>query len=422
VSHVREDVPSTPKRRVLIAALTLAVLLGAVTVLGAMIITRTTYLNPGLVAERLIDCIGADGVVATLPVSRTPPNVRVAEVIEGFQSPMAVLATPTEQLLVVERRGVISSQDLKSGMRTVILDLSSTIDSSVEGGLLGAALHPAFGTGGESRIFIVFTRLSDRALVVGQMELGTDLVADAGSLRVMQMIPRENGWHAAGGAAFLPDGRLLVGVGDDFKPNESQSGASLLGKILAFDVNDPAVGGAIYASGLRNPLRFTVDPESGTLWVADVGQFCIEEINRVPLADAEGSNFGWPLFEGSRRWPRYVSSDFGYGDGASEQDTPNSVVFVEPVTTYLHKKGGACAVIGGAVVEGWYLFADYCDGIVRGIPTDAEAGTQAVALLKLNKEGLKVGVIGVMKDSQQRTWVLDGWGGSLIRLEISPSP
>jgi hypothetical protein len=59
---------------------------------------------------------------------------------------------------------------------------------------------------------------------------------------------------------------------------------------------------------------------------------------------------------------------------------------------------------------------------VRGIPTDAEVGTQAVALLKLNKEGLKVGVIGVMKDSQQRTWVLDGWGGSLIRLEITPSP
>lgn len=387
--------------------------------LGALMVTGATYLNPALVAERLVDCIGGESVVAREPAVGTAPTVAVGEVLGGFQSPTAVIASPDGDLLVAERRGVLTSIEQMDDQRREVVDISELVDGTAEGGLLSVALHPKFGVGGESRIFAVFTRLPDRALTVASLELSEEPTAVKKSLRVLQVIPREYGWHAGGGAVFLPDGRLLVGVGDDSKPNEAQSPSSMLGKLVAFDVDNPAQGGTIYASGLRNPFRLTTDAARGMLWVADVGQFCVEEVNRIALADAEGANFGWPRYEGSRVWPRYVSSDFGYGDGDRGKDKLGGPTFTAPLTSYLHVMGGPCAVIGGAVVGEWYLFADYCDGILRGIPVDAALGTKAVELINLNRDALSIGVIGVLNDGAGRTWVLDGWGGSLIKLDIT---
>jgi glucose/arabinose dehydrogenase len=417
---INERPTRTPRRRPPLLALTGALLLGGVIATSALVITGATYLTPSLVAEKIIDCIGASATVAQRASISTPPTVVVSGTVKEFQSPTAVIAVSGKNLLVSERRGVITSTNISTGKRLPVLDLSAQVDATVEGGLLGMALHPLFGVSDESRLFLVYTRAQDRALTIASIDLSRDMLARIGSLKVLQIVPREDGWHAGGGIAFLPDGRLLVGIGDDSKPNEAQSKSSMLGKLVALDVDDPASGAVMFSSGLRNPFRITVDAEHQMLWVADVGQFCIEEVNRIPLAEAEGANFGWPMFEGSRKWPRYVQSDFGYGDGDKVKKPESEISLVEPITTYEHLKGGPCAVIGGAVVGEWYLFADYCEGTLLGIPIDADPGTKASELLNFNATSSKVGVIGVVHDDAGNTWALDGWGGALIQLDVTP--
>ena len=409
-----------PRQRPPLLGLAGALLLGGVLATSALVITGATYLTPSLVAEKVIDCIGASATVAQSAPIGTPPTVTISSTVSEFQSPTAVISAPGKELLVAERRGVITRLDASMTTRQQVVDLSTQVDATVEGGLLGMALHPRYGLNGESRLFLVFTRALDRALTIASIDLSDEMRADLERLKVLQIVPREDGWHAGGGVAFLPDGRLLVGIGDDSKPNEAQSKSSMLGKLVAFDVDGLTSGPVIFSSGLRNPFRITVDAEHQALWVADVGQFCIEEVNRIALTEAEGANFGWPIFEGSREWPRYVPSDYGYGDGDESKKPAATIALVDPITTYEHVKGGPCAVIGGAVVEEWYLFADYCDGKLLGIPIDADPGTKASELLNFNAASVRVGVIGIVHDAAGNTWVLDGWGGTLIQLRVTP--
>ena len=417
---IDERLTRMPRRRPPLLGLAGVLLLGGALATSALVITGATYLTPSLVAEKLIDCIGASATVAQSAPIGTPPTVVVSATVNDFQSPTAVISAPGKKLLVAERRGVITYLDVTTTTRPQVVDLSAQVDATVEGGLLGMALHPQYGLNGESRLFLVFTRALDRALTIASIDLSDEMRADLESLKVLQIVPREDGWHAGGGVAFLPDGRLLVGIGDDSKPNEAQSKSSMLGKLVAFDVDGPTSGPVIFSSGLRNPFRITVDAEHQMLWVADVGQFCIEEVNRIALAEAEGANFGWPIFEGARKWPRYVPSDYGYGDGDESKKPEATISLVDPITTYEHVKGGPCAVIGGAVVEEWYLFADYCDGKLLGIPIDADPGTKASELLNFNATSERVGVIGIVHDDAGNTWALDGWGGALIQLNVTP--
>jgi glucose/arabinose dehydrogenase len=113
--------------------------------------------------------------------------------------------------------------------------------------------------------------------------------------------------------------------------------------------------------GLRNPWRFSFDRETGDLWVADVGQNAIEEINVTPLADAAGANYAWDLFEGSQPFK-------------GDEQPDNAIVPVEEYPT-----GDGCAVTGGYVyrgaaiegLQGAYLYGDFCAGFVRAIRVEA---------------------------------------------------
>ncbi|MET0665724.1 MAG: PQQ-dependent sugar dehydrogenase, partial [Acidimicrobiales bacterium] len=118
--------------------------------------------------------------------------------------------------------------------------------------------------------------------------------------------------------------------------------------------------------GVRNPWRFSFDPDTGDLWVADAGQGAWEEIDRLPATagfDAgRGANLGWDRMEGSH-----------------EFEGPNPRGAVLPIHEYSHD-GGACAIIGGFVyrgpgirpLEGAYLYADYCAPGLRAIQVDGD--------------------------------------------------
>ena len=112
---------------------------------------------------------------------------------------------------------------------------------------------------------------------------------------------------------------------------------------------------------MRNPWRFSFDGESGDLFVGDVGQGAIEEVNWLPAGAAGGANFGWNVMEGSSCF-RGATCDAGG--------------FTMPIAEYPHDLG--CSVIGGYVyrgvlqpaLEGVYVFADYCSGLLWGLGRD----------------------------------------------------
>jgi glucose/arabinose dehydrogenase len=136
--------------------------------------------------------------------------------------------------------------------------------------------------------------------------------------------------------------------------------------------NNPlvGVGGArteIWAYGLRNPWRMAFDPATGLLWLGDVGQGDIEEIDIIQ----RGRNYGWNLFEGTQCF-------------TSPTCDPSGTVL--PVTTYGHG-GGRCSVTGGYVyrgsavpeLAGQYLFADFCSGELWALPADLSTAPKQVA-------------------------------------------
>ncbi len=169
--------------------------------------------------------------------------------------------------------------------------------------------------------------------------------------------PEEN--HNGGQLAFGPDGRLYLGLGDGggaFDPDErAQDPDDLLGKLVAFDVDAAAKPQpVVILTGLRNPWRFSFDFALGEVWIGDVGQDEVEEVNRVLLeTDEVPKNLGWSAFEGSERVEGH-----GLGDG--------DVVW--PAAAYSHKEG--CSITGGLIyrgarlprLAGRYVYGDFCSG------------------------------------------------------------
>jgi hypothetical protein len=179
--------------------------------------------------------------------------------------------------------------------------------------------------------------------------------------------------HHGGTVAFGPDGMLYVGPGDGGccgdPQNNAQNMTTLLGKILRLDVRTapyvvppdnpfigrPGVRAEIWASGLRNPWRFSFDAPAGLLYIGDVGQDAREEIDVSPTTMA-GLNYGWRLMEGTACYIPANCSPAG---------------LTLPAHEYLHADG--CSVTGGYVyrgndipeLTGHYLYADYCRGWLR---------------------------------------------------------
>jgi hypothetical protein len=206
---------------------------------------------------------------------------------------------------------------------------------------------------------------------------------------------------------FLPDGQLLVSIGDNHKDWNAQDASNLLGKIVIIDPDIPQKQPIVVARGLRNPAHVSLSPNGDSVWISDVGNTCIEEINRIEIgALASVANFGWPIYEGNLEYKQRANS-------------PDSATLTMPISTYAHENG-ACAVIGGAFLADWYIYADYCDGIIRGLPLDAAPGTKAAQLFDLNSLGKRVGIVSIIGDELGRVWVLEGWNGGVYRLEVAP--
>jgi glucose/arabinose dehydrogenase len=273
--------------------------------------------------------------------------------VGDFESPVYVTAPPgdTQRVFVVEQGGTIRIV----GRDAPFLDLSASVTAGGEQGLLSMAFAPDYATSG---LFYVYFTDTDEHQQVVEYRASGDAADPASARRVLRMEDDQSN-HNGGQLQFGPDGRLYIGTGDGGgagdPDNHAQNPRSLLGKLLRLD---PRAGGApeIYASGLRNPWRFSFDRSTGDLTIGDVGQGEWEEINFVRRGKGKGANFGWRPFEGNSRFAR--------GESVRRH--------VRPVITESHAKGN-CSITGGYVIrdkalKGWtgrYVYGDFCRGVLR---------------------------------------------------------
>ncbi len=304
-----------------------------------------------------------------------PPPVTLRQVASGLTQPL--LATHagdgTRRLFIVEKTGRIKILKDGSVLPTPFLDVSALVSTTSERGLLGLAFHPRYLE--NRRFFVFYTRASDGALRISSFLANASNrdLADPTSEQEVITIPHSAAAnHNGGHLAFGPDGFLYVGTGDGGgsgdTANNAQNLGVLLGKILRLDVSgasgyaipatNPFVGvagarGEIWAYGLRNPWRFSFDRATGDLYIGDVGQGAVEEVDFQPFGSPGGQNYGWRVFEGT--------SCYNPPSGCSlANHTP-------PVLTYGHNASGGNSITGGYVyrgrksraLRGFYLYGDY---------------------------------------------------------------
>jgi glucose/arabinose dehydrogenase len=275
--------------------------------------------------------------------------------LRGFDDPVLLTHAPGEPktVYVVEQPGRVLR--VRGGRRTVFLDIRDEVAFGGEQGLLGLAFDPRYSR--NRRFYVAYTSDSGRNTVVRYRSDGAGVVTS--SRMVLLEVPDPYGNHNGGHLAFGPDGLLYTSIGDGGAggdpENRAQDMRSQFGKLLTLDPRRPAAGWSIAALGLRNPWRFSFDRANGDLYIADVGQGSIEEVNFTPRASPGLENYGWDLYEGSRRF---------------EDGSPSTGKLVFPVAEYDHGRG--CSVTGGYVYRGAarraergrYVYGDWCSGIV----------------------------------------------------------
>ena len=310
-------------------------------------------------------------------------RVELQQVVTGLNRPVAITHAGDNRLFITLQGGQIVIHDGTSLLQPPFLDIAALIgDSSGEKGLLGLAFHPRYSENGF--FFVNYTDTSGNTVIARYSVSSVNANrADPGSARIILRIDQPYPNHNGGQLVFGPDRYLYIGMGDGGSAgdpgNRSQNMNELLGKMLRIDVdaaspyavpasnpfvNRPGVRGEIWASGLRNPWRFSFDRNTGDLYIADVGQGAREEINFVSAASIGGENYGWRLMEGSRC---YVPGTGCNPDGS----------LVLPIIEYDHSVG--CSVTGGYVyrgaqhprLQGLYIYGDYCTGVIWGASRDA---------------------------------------------------
>jgi glucose/arabinose dehydrogenase len=318
-----------------------------------------------------------------LSISMLAPaqTIGLVSFASGLSSPVEIVNANDSRLFVVQQNGHIKIVNSNGTLNsTSFLNLSGIISTGGERGLLGLAFHPNYATNGF--FYVNYTNTSG-ATVIARYSVSTtnpDIAQTTGTILLTIAQPFSN--HNGGTIKFGPDGYLYIGMGDGGSggdPNgNGQNINSLLGKMLRIDVDsgipysspatNPYVGVAgadeIWAIGLRNPWKFSFDSLTGDLWIADVGQSNVEEINKKS-STLPGLNYGWKCYEGS--------APFATG-GCSPIET-----MTFPYAEYSSATGSPyCSVTGGYVYrgttypnfQGIYFFADYCSNKIGKIDTN----------------------------------------------------
>ena len=320
-----------------------------------------------------------------------PYTSRLQTFATGYSAPVLLTNAKdgSKRLFIVQQGGIIKVLQPGASAPTDFINLSTKLVAGGERGLLGLAFHPQFTTNG--KFYVNYTRTGDGATIVAEYKTttgnGSSNQGNIATERILLTIPQPFSNHNGGMIEFGPDGYLYIGMGDGGSANDpgnrAQNRSQLLGKMLRIDVNvpdtnppnpylipstNPFTGAGttrcdngsttsgntcqeIWTIGMRNPWRWSFD-RGGTnqLWIADVGQNAIEEVD----IGVGGGNYGWRVYEGTT----CTGLDSSLCIPAN---------YTMPIFQYSHT-GGRCSITGGYVYrggrrnvpDGQYVYADYC--------------------------------------------------------------
>jgi glucose/arabinose dehydrogenase len=364
-------------------------------------------------------------VIAAAPVARAHYAFNAFPDLPAFSAPMGVVDPfdGTDRLFVPERAGLIYAfnNDPTVSTRTLFLDISGLLTTSTEGGLLGLAFHPDYET--NRYFYVTYTAESPRREVLARYTAdptNPNSALPASALVILE-VAKTQLFHNGGQIVFGADGYLYWSLGEDGAAHLAQDLDSLHGKLLRIDVDNPSGGNnygippdnpflgisgrdEIWAFGFRNPWRFSFDPPTGRLWLADVGQDSWEEINIV----RKGRNYGWPRMEGNECF-------------MPQPCDTNGLNVVPPLYAYPHV--GGASVTGGFVYRGSrlpslvgkYVYADFITDQVWALSWDGVNPPVNQTLLSQ----FNVPSFGVDKDNEL---FLVSFDGNLYELFMTPTP
>lgn len=354
--------------------------------------------------------------LAALSCQAAPAAIKLRQVLSGLEAPVHLIGQG-QRLYLSEQAGRVRIAEKGKLLPQAFLDIRERVASGGETGLLALAFHPGFPK--VPKVYLDYTA-SQGGLHTRISEFRVDPrsgLASPGSERILLKIAQPYSNHNGGQLAFGRDGMLYIGMGDGGSAGDphrnGQNPGSLLGKLLRIDVNgtpykvprdNPFVGRAgyrpeIWATGLRNPWRFSFDRATGLLYAGDVGQNAWEEVDIV----RKGGNYGWNVMEG-----RHCYSP------ASACATAGLQL---PIAEYGHDLGAS--ITGGFVyrgkrfpgLQGSYFYADFGSGRIWGLRYDGKKVTSNRQLLDT---GYNISSFG--EDAAGELYLLD-YGGKVFQVE-----
>lgn len=305
-------------------------------------------------------------------------EIKLVQFSAGYKSPLGIENCGDGRLFIIERQGrIIICDSTGKRLQRPFLDISDSITSGGERGLLGLAFDPGYAVNGF--FYVNYTNQNGNTQISRfKVKTNNPNVANRSTERSVLRIQQPFANHNGGCIRFGPDGYLYIATGDGGSGgdpnNNAQNTMSLLGKMLRIDVrnglpykipaDNPFVDSLnyrpeIWALGLRNPWRFSFDAITGKIYIADVGQNSWEEINIQPKGKS-GNNYGWRCYEGKHPFNTA---------GCQPQS-----LYTSPAYEYFHTGSpNECSITGGFVYRGdmypslygKYIFTDYCSGIFR---------------------------------------------------------
>ncbi len=365
--------------------------------------------------------VSVSAVAQTLTAGGPASTFQVTSYVSGQGQLTDFRFLPDGRVVMTEKTGVVKVRRTDG---TVVTAGSFNVDANSEKGLLGVEVDPQFA----SNTFLYFyasdgpTTANKHRVLKVKLNPDNALVCSgscstAPEVTVLLQNLQGPANHDGGGLAIGPDGKLYVGVGDTGCNSGVPPGGNIgnyigtclttaNGKVLRINLDGsipsdnplaapgtrvPACNGScgsgpdagtlisgarteIWAWGFRNPFRFSFDPQTGLLWVGDVGEVSYEEIDLV----RKGQHYGWPYREGSFGYPVTTCDPLGpNGVGA---DCVDPAYFCEHAGAAGNNDGNCQSITGGVFVDsttfpapyrGRYFFGDNANGNVWTLTPNA---------------------------------------------------
>jgi glucose/arabinose dehydrogenase len=309
--------------------------------------------------------------------------------------------------------------------KSVFADLTGEVFSERgPNGLLDVAFHPNFRHNRKDYLYYQVLEEGKVTTIIVEKKFDADFNGDSGEAprRLLKIVSVAED-HSGGCMQFGPDGFFYMGMGDTGPQNDPNGHAQnlklLLGKMLRIDVDheegrrpysipldNPFRGQTdarpeIWAYGLRNPWRFSFDRLNGDLWLADVGQDRVEEVDIIH----RGENYGWNVYEGFEPF--------------SNQYRKEGRTYTMPVFAYRRKYGAS--VTGGFVYRGdknssfygVYVCGDYISKRIFGI-------TQENGTLKTARQigAIPQGLVSFSEDEAGHLYAI-GYEGAIYQIDFT---